>query len=97
MPEISRFYGIIIYLYVQDHTPPHIHAHYGEHHALFDIKKNELDSGKLPARAIRMVTKWIEIHHVELLKNWENAREEKEIFFYVDVINTLLKRGLLLI
>jgi len=80
MPEISRFYGIIIYLYIKDHNPPHIHAEYAEHEALFEIKTGRVYSGKLPARAEKLVSGWIEIHKVELLEDWNNAVIGKSIF-----------------
>ena len=80
MPEIARFYGIIIYLYVKDHNPPHIHAEYGDYEALFEIKTMKRYSGKLPARAEKLVKDWIELHQVELLEDWNNANTGKPIF-----------------
>lgn len=52
MPEISRFYGIIIRMYFDDHAPPHFHAYYGEHEALIDLNTLAVLYGKLPARAL---------------------------------------------
>ena len=80
MPEICRFYGIIIYLYVKDHNPPHIHAEYGEYEALFNINTNEVYSGKLPSRAERLVKEWIELHQIELIEDWNNAKTGNTIF-----------------
>lgn len=55
MPEISRFYGIVIRMYYNDHAPPHFHAVYGEHQAQIDIHTLSLFGGNLPPRALGMV------------------------------------------
>ena len=65
---------------MKDHNPPHIHAEYGEFEALFNIKTIELYSGGLPSRAERLVKEWIELHQVELIEDWSNAKEGKPIF-----------------
>jgi hypothetical protein len=80
MPEISRFYGIIIYLYVGDHNPPHIHAMYNEFEILIDIQNKIILEGEFPKRAQRLVLQWVDIHELELLANWENAKNKKDIF-----------------
>lgn len=74
MPELSRFYGIIIYMFVKDHPPPHIHAKYGEYRAIIDIRTNEIESGHLPKRAFRLVQEWVNLHQNELLENWNEAQ-----------------------
>jgi hypothetical protein len=51
MPEISRFYGIVIRMYYDDHPPPHFHAHYGEDEALINIHTMAIVAGQLPPRA----------------------------------------------
>ncbi len=58
MPEITRFYGIIIKLFFGDHPPPHFHAVYGEFVGLFDIENLEMIEGDLPARAKNFVEEW---------------------------------------
>ena len=58
MPEITRFYGIVIKLFFGDHPPPHFHAVYGEYIALVDINSLEIIEGDLPARARRLVVEW---------------------------------------
>ena len=58
MPEITRFYGIIIKLFFGDHPPPHFHAVYGEHNAIFNIETLELIEGDLPTRARKLVVEW---------------------------------------
>jgi hypothetical protein len=76
MPELSRFYGIIIYMFVKDHNPPHFHAKYGEYKGIFNIKTGLLIEGELPRRAIRLIEEWIEIHRKELMENWETAQSD---------------------
>jgi hypothetical protein len=56
MPEVSRFYGIVIRIFYDDHSPPHFHAEYAEHEILINISTLAILSGSLPARALGMVT-----------------------------------------
>ncbi len=79
MPEVSRFYGIIIAIYYSDHAPPHFHARYVSHEASFRIKDMELLEGSLPPRALGLVMEWAEMHRVELLADWELARAQKPL------------------
>ena len=76
MPELSRFYGIIIRIFtetgVQHHTP-HIHAYYQEHKAVYGIAPVELLAGELPRRQQRLVEAWMELYQEELLADWELA------------------------
>jgi len=80
MPELSRFYGIIIYMFAKDHSPPHCHVKYGEYMGLINIRTGEVIEGKLPRRALRLVQDWIEIHQEELEKNWEEAQTDHPNF-----------------
>ena len=73
MPEICRFYGIIIRMYFADHPPPHFHAEYGEHEALITIEGVRLFSGSLPARALSLVKDWALLHQTELRASWDLA------------------------
>lgn len=73
MPVISRFYGIAIVMYFNDHNPPHCHAKYSGYEAIFDFDGNLIE-GELPARAANFVTEWILKHITELNENWNNAR-----------------------
>ncbi|WOV90414.1 MAG: DUF4160 domain-containing protein [Candidatus Zeuxoniibacter abyssi] len=66
MPEITRFYGIIIKLFFGDHSPPHFHAVYGEHVGLFNIDTLEMMEGDLPNRAKNLVIEWATMHKHEL-------------------------------
>ncbi len=56
MPEISRFYGIVIKMYFDDHHPPHFHAEYGESQALVQIETLAVIAGYLPPRAMGLMT-----------------------------------------
>jgi len=75
MPELSRFYGIIIKMFVNDHPPAHFHAEYQEYEALFDIRTLEVIKGNLPNRARLLVVEWALEHRQELITNWKNARK----------------------
>ncbi len=70
MPEIARFYGIVIKLFFGDHPPPHFHAVYGEYLGLFDISSLEMIEGDLPRRAKNLVLEWAERNQSELLDMW---------------------------
>ena len=69
MPEISRFYGIIIYMYMIEHNPPHFHVWYENYKAIITIKDGII-TGSLPRRALNLVYEWLDIHKDELLDNW---------------------------
>ena len=71
MPEITRFYGIVIKLFFGDHPPPHFHALYGEYVGLFDIQTLEMIEGDLPPRAKRLVLEWAALHRNELSDMWK--------------------------
>ena len=73
MPEISRFYGIVIRMYFDDHPPPHFHADYSGHSAVIDIESVSVISGSLPRRAMGLVTEWTMLHKSELKKFWNKA------------------------
>ena len=73
MPIISRFYGIVIAMYFNDHNPPHFHAKYSGYEALFNFDGVLLE-GELPKRAANFVKEWISYHKSELENNWEKAR-----------------------
>lgn len=79
MPEISRFFGIIIAMFYNEHNPPHFHAKYQEYEAEFDIKTLEILAGELPKRAVALVLEWASEHRHELLEEWQRAREGREL------------------
>jgi hypothetical protein len=73
MPVISRFYGILVVMYFNDHSPPHVHAKYSGFEASFDFEGNILD-GELPPRATAFVREWLDTHKSGLASNWHKAR-----------------------
>lgn len=77
MPEIARFYGIIIKLFFGDHPPPHFHAVYGEYVGLFDIDTLELIEGDLPNRARKLVLEWAMMHQSALKEMWNKQEFRK--------------------
>ena len=58
MPELCRFYGIVIHMYYGDHPPPHFHARYGDHEAVIGIDSLAALRGHLPPRASGLVAEW---------------------------------------
>lgn len=74
MPEISRFYGLIILMNYKDHNPPHFHLWYGDYKALITIEDG-IVKGEMPQRALQLVFSWLELHKKDLLYNWELARK----------------------
>ena len=79
MPEISRFFGIVIRMFWDDHYPPHFHAEYGEHRAIVDIRALCVFSGRLPPRATGLVIEWAALHQQELLEDWDRARTQQSL------------------
>ncbi len=79
MPEISRFFGIVIAIYWNDHGVPHFHAKYGEHRAKFTINDLSLLDGKLPPRVTALVLEWAFQHREELMRDWELAAAKKPL------------------
>ena len=73
MPEISRFLGIVIGMYYEDHGVPHFHAVYGEHRIAVEVNSGTVH-GNFPPRALRHVLEWAALHRAELLADWERAR-----------------------
>ncbi|MCL2637156.1 MAG: DUF4160 domain-containing protein [Oscillospiraceae bacterium] len=80
MPELSRFYGIVITMYPDDHNPPHFHAEYSGKKAIFNINDGEFIKGNLPRKEGRLILAWYEIYKDELLKNWNQLSSGQEHF-----------------
>lgn len=79
MPEVSRFLGIIIRMFYQEHEPPHLHAEYAGNKVMLDFQGNIL-RGNLGSRtALRLVREWIDLHAEELMQDWQLAMSGKEI------------------
>lgn len=79
MPEISRFYGIIIKMFFKpkEHEPSHIHALYGEYVGIFDLRSMEMTEGDLPRKAQELIKEWLEKHQADLLEMWETQKLRK--------------------
>ena len=76
MPEISRFFGIIITMYFGDHQPPHFHVRYNEWKAQVTIETITILNGTLPPRVFGLVAEWALVHRVELRENWNLIQNE---------------------
>ena len=79
MPEISRFLGIIIAMYYNDHAPPHFHAKYGEYEIRVNIETGEIMSGDFPKRAEKLVLEWRQLHVDELIQDWQRAEQRQPL------------------
>ena len=75
MPQISQFFGIVIYMYFNEHFPSHFHAEYGEAEAVYRIDTLDVIRGKLPRRAHALVVEWATLHRAELRVDWDRARQ----------------------
>ena len=78
MPEISRFYGLVIYMFFNEHNPPHFHVKYQEYEAIIEIE-NGMIKGEFPRRALKMAFDWLDIHKEELLENWKLMEKRKPL------------------
>jgi hypothetical protein len=76
MPEISRFFGMVVTMCYNDHAPPHFHVRYGGQKALISINPPALLEGRLSPRLLGLVVEWAAVHREELSENWELARRE---------------------
>jgi hypothetical protein len=74
MPEISRFLGIVIGIFYSEHGVAHFHAVYGEHEISVEVESGKIH-GHFPARALRLVLEWSNLHREELIENWQLARQ----------------------
>jgi hypothetical protein len=79
MPEISRFFGIIIRMFFDEHDPPHFHTEYQGNKAVFDFNGNIIKGSLNSKTATRLVREWIDLRFNELEADWELARVGKEI------------------
>ena len=79
MPEICRFYGIIIAMFYSDHNPPHFHARYGEHKVVVKIDDFAVMEGHLPPKALGLVMEWATQHQDELLQDWKAAGDNRPL------------------
>lgn len=77
MPELSRFFGIIIRMYYDDHLPPHFHAIYSNQEAQILINPIAVLNGDISRRALSMVFEWAALHQQELQENWDRLQKEE--------------------
>ena len=78
MPEVSRFFGIVIAMYYNEHAPPHFHAKYGSFEITVSIADGFVE-GAFPRRALRLVLEWYSLHGPELLEDWRLARDRRPL------------------
>jgi hypothetical protein len=78
VPEISRFYGLIILMNFKDHDPPHFHVWYGDFKAIVTIPDG-IVKGEMPQRALKMIFDWLEIHREELMIDWELSQKGEKL------------------
>ena len=78
MPELSRFYGIIIRMFYGDHPPPHFHAVYQGEQVQVNIHTLEVIEGQMSRRALALVLEWAALHRGELRQAWEQASTNQE-------------------
>ena len=79
MPELSRFFSIVIAMYYSDHAPPHFHARYGDREVRVDIGTGGILSGTIPPGAERLVAEWLALHRNELIQNWQLAANRQPL------------------
>jgi hypothetical protein len=77
MPEISRFFGIVIRMYLNDHAPPHFHVRHGSFRARIGIAPVRVMDGHLPPRPLAMVLEWASLHESELMDCWRRIRAQQ--------------------
>lgn len=73
MPELSRFFGILVAMYYDDHAPPHFHVRYGDQRAIMAIATLAVIDGELSPRVRGLVTEWAALHRDERLEDWQLA------------------------
>jgi hypothetical protein len=78
MPVISRFFGIVIYMYWRDHTPPHFHAKYQDEEVAIEIESGII-TGRLAPKAIALIQEWRLLRQAELMADWELARQKRSL------------------
>jgi hypothetical protein len=76
VPEVCRFFGIVIAMFYNDHNPPHFHVRYGEQRALMAVDTLTVLGGRLSPRVLGLLTEWAVLHQDELRENWRLARQQ---------------------
>lgn len=75
MPEICRFFGIVIRMYYDEHAPPHFHAADGGEEGVVELQSLAVIAGRLSPRVLGLVVEWASTHREELFENWHRARQ----------------------
>ncbi len=79
MPIISRFFGIVIYMFWREHRPPHFHAKYGDDEVVVEISSGKV-SGTMTKRALALVQEWRKLRRQELSREWDLVEQKKALF-----------------
>jgi hypothetical protein len=79
MPEISRFFGVVISMLYRDHVPPHFYVRYGGRRARFALGPVRLLEGRLSPRVIGLIMEWALLHEDELLEDWDLAQHDRPL------------------
>jgi len=79
LPEISRFYGIVIRMFYRDHRPPHLHARYGDDEVTVTLDDAMRVEGRFPKRALALVLEWTEKNRAALLANWTKLEQREPL------------------
>jgi len=80
MPIISRFFGIIIFMFWREHNPPHFHAKYAEDEIVIEIETGKIIGGSMSKRALALVQEWRKLYKDELRQDWELSKQKKALF-----------------
>ncbi len=78
MPIISRFFGIIVFMFWREHQPPHFHAKYRDEEVIVEIETGRV-TGNISPRVLNMVQEWKELHQDELMADWKLAEESNPL------------------
>lgn len=79
MPRICEFFGIVIYLYYDDHPPPHFHARYGEEEGVFDLETLGIIAGEVRPRVRALVVEWAALRREDIRRAWEQCRNHQPV------------------
>jgi len=79
LPIISRFFGIVVRMFYDEHNPPHIHVEFQNEKAVLDFMGNIMRGDLKSRTALRLIREWIDLHRTELLEDWNLAQVGNEI------------------
>lgn len=80
MPEICRFYGIVVAMFYNDHNPPHLHARFGEYKVCIRIETGDIISGEFPDHQIKMLREWLSERRLDCMLDWQRAKDHLPLF-----------------